>query len=82
MNGCNALGMLRESEYGGGAFWSSLVRFGLVCIVLELAGRGDQNTLYRFNLRTRPTTSVIHAKPRNEKKFANYLYKDREGENI
>mgnify|MGYP001809753935 CR=1 FL=1 len=31
------------------------VRFGLVCVVLELAGRGDQNTPYRFNLKTHPT---------------------------
>jgi hypothetical protein len=43
LNGCNALGMLRESEYGGGAFWSSLC-----CVVLELAARGDQNTCYNF----------------------------------
>jgi hypothetical protein len=26
-----------------------VVRFGLVCVVLGLAGRGDQNTPYRFS---------------------------------
>jgi hypothetical protein len=36
------------------------VRFGLVCVVLKLAGRGDQNTSYRFNLRMHLTTTRFY----------------------